>query len=393
MTSSNENPPPDDLAARMRENAAEQAAALGQDPGGDDRDKLIADRMRDKVSAGLAGDRNDHPDAAWFGESPLGLFLHWGIASAGLDYDLSWSMIANLGNDQKLTPARYWALADRFHAENYDSNIWLAPAKAAGFGYAVLTAKHHDGYTLFPSETTDMGVRTHLGGRDLVGEYVAACRANGLRVGLYFSGVDWWLDREYRSFNYRSEGGIGASSLPPIPGRPAFDMDHQVWNPPPVPESLVAENKARCRQQLEELLTRYGRIDVLWFDGGCGSDISIEEIRAFQPGIVVNNRGNCRFEKTGGVFPGDYFSVEFGEAPEKPPGWWEQLRIWNEPHWGYTRANESHYASSETVLAAIKRSKDWNGAFLLNAGPRADGTMPQPFFNGMDDIRKSQTQP
>ncbi|MCU0791732.1 MAG: alpha-L-fucosidase [Opitutaceae bacterium] len=379
-----------DHAEQMRRNAAEQAAALDQDPGGADRDALLAARMREKITSGLAGERTTHPDAAWFGQCPLGLFIHWGIPSVRGDLDLSWAMIANLGRDAKVTPREYWALADRFRAENYDPSSWLRPARAAGFDYAVLTAKHHDGYALWPTDTTDLGVRTHLGGRDLVGEYVAACRASGLRVGLYFSGPDWWLDRAYRNFNYRSPGGIGNSSLPPIPGRVAYDLDHRPWDPPAAPPALLEENRARCRRQLVELLTRYGKIDILWFDGGCGSDISIEEIRALQPGIVVNNRGNCRWHASpeDRVFPGDFYTVEFGEAPARPPGWWEQLRIWNEPCWGYTRANENHYAPADDIAAQIRRTRAWDGAYLLNVGPRPDGTLPDPYHRGLEQLAR-----
>jgi len=380
------DPSPDNLRSRMEQNAADQAAALGQDPGGADRDKLIAGRMREPVTSGLEGERTAHPEAAWFGRSPVGLFVHWGIPSVHGDCDLSWSMIANLGHDKKITPEDYWAQADRFHPEHFDPGTWLSAARKAGFEYAVLTTKHHDGYTLFPTETTEMGVRTHLGGRDLVREFVDACRANGLRPGLYFSGVDWWLDRNYRSFNYRSETGISPSSLPPIPGRPAFDIRHQVCTPPPMPEAEIEKNKALCRQQLVELLTNYGKIDILWFDGGCGSDISVEEIRRLQPGIVINNRGNCRWEMTGGTFPGDFYTVEFGDAPARPPGWWEQLRIWNEPCWGYTLANETRYAATPGILELLARTKAWGGACLLNSGPRPDGSMPAPYFRGMEEI-------
>jgi alpha-L-fucosidase len=375
----------------MKRNAAEQATALNQnagnqDPGGADRDKLIAERMREKITAGLAGERTAHRDAQWFGRAALGLFLHWGIAGVDGDIDLSWAMVANMGRGKKLKPVDYWKLADRFNAENYDPNKWLAAARAAGFDYAVLTTKHHDGFTLWPTETTDLGVRTHLGGRDLVKEYVAACRKNGLKVGFYFSGPDWYLDQKYRSFNYRSQSGKGSSSLPPIPGRTDYDVNHQPYEVPDAPPEFTRQLQQRLRRQLTELLTRYGKIDVLWFDGGSGSDLTLEEIRKLQPGIVINNRGNLTWQKTGGVFAGDYFSVEYAEALFRPPGWWEQLRIWNAPYWGYSKKNETAYGSTASILKLLVRTRAWGGALMVNAGPRPDGTMPEPFYQGMREV-------
>lgn len=372
-----------------KQNALEQAGALKQDPGGADRAKLLRDRLKDPIYAGLPDVRNPHPDAQWFGKGPMGLFIHWGIASADGDADLSWPMIMNMGGGRKIKPRDYWALAKQFKAENYDPNLWLKAAKDAGYDYAVLTAKHHDGYTLFPTDTTDMGVQTYLPGRDLVKDYVAACRANGLKVGLYYSGPEWYLDRAYHDYNYRSETGgpTGAnSSLPAIPGRRPLNIDFEEEPIPPVPIELKKQMQAAARQQLTELLTRYGKIDLVWFDGGCGCDLTVEEIRKLQPGIVINNRGTLKSSATGKDWPGDYFTFEHGEPLESPPGWWEQLRIWNSPSWGYTKKNEVKYASTASILSLLAKTRAMGGALMTNTGPRPDGTMPDPFYKGMREV-------
>ncbi len=372
----------------IRKNAAEQAGALHQDPGGNDRDALLAARAKNKITAGLPGERTDHPDAQWFGKVSHGLFLHWGISSAHGDIDLSWPMIFNMGKGTKLKPAEYWNLAGKFKAENYDPGKWLKAAREAGFGYAVMVTKHHDGYTLFPTEASEIGVRTSLPGRDLVKEYVEACRANGLKVGFYFSGPDWYKVRNHMSFNYRSEKGDN-STLPPIPGRPDFDTNWQPTKVSPVPAELKKQMMRENRQELTELLTRYGKIDLLWFDGSTGSDMTVEEIRKLQPGIVINNRSGAPISATPGSpkFKGDYFTVEGGDQPFRPPGWWEQLRIWNSPCWGYMTKNEQSYVSSASILKSIARSRAWGGSVLANCGPRPDGTMPDPYYKGMAEVR------
>lgn len=362
----------------MAKNEAEQADMLGQ-----------VQHSR-PVDAGLPGIRNPHPGAQWFARSPLGLFIHWGIPSVDGEMDLSWGMIANMGNGKKMSPVEYWKMAERFQAEHFDPKAFLQPAREAGFEYAVLTVKHHDGYTLWPSALTQFGVQSHLQGRDLVREFVEAARECGIRVGLFYSGMDWYFDQEFRSFNYRSQSGRGSSSLPPIADRPDYGIHHE----PKVPRQVTAAFRARYaafnRAQIVELLSHYGPIDVLWFDGGGGDGITIEEIRALQPGIVVNNRG-CVQELSGtpvdpmGIFPGDFKTFECEERfpAERPEGWWEENLIWNAPYWGYTRSNEEHYSPLEGLLSLYVQTKAWGGAYLMNVGPRPDGTLPPPYFEGL----------
>lgn len=365
----------------MARNEVEQAEMLGQT------------QHSRPIDAGLPGIRSSHPDAQWFNKAPLGLFLHWGIPSVNGEMDLSWGMIANMGNGQKMSPVEYWSMAEQFNAENFNPEVYLKAAAAAGFEYAVLTVKHHDGYTLWPSSLTPFGVQKYLPGRDLVREFADAARGAGLRVGLFYSGMDWFFDQDYRSFNYRSQSGRGSSSLPPVADRPDFGVNHEPRVPREVTAAFRAKYAAFNRAQLVELLSNYGAIDVLWFDGGGGDGITIEEIRTLQPGIVVNNRG-CVMELKGpttepmGIFPGDFKTFECEERfpAERPEGWWEENLIWNAPYWGYVKSNEAYYSPLEGLLALYVRAKAWGGAFLMNVGPRPDGTMPQPFFDGLKEL-------
>src|SRR5581483_11974790 len=125
-----------------------------------------------------------HPDAQWYGDAGLGLFIHWGIASVK-GINISWSMIEGLdGKPMQITPNDYWAMAKNFNPTNYNPDKWLKAARDAGFTYAVLTTRHHEGFALWPSDYGDFSTKNYMGGRDLVKDYVEACRKNGLKVGL-----------------------------------------------------------------------------------------------------------------------------------------------------------------------------------------------------------------
>ena len=183
----------------------------------------------------------------------------WGSSCTGIDsvagIQPSWAMIKDYpaGGDPNFhPPEKYYALADKFDPKNYDPDKWMAAARKAGFTYAVLTAKHHDGYALWPTKYGDMNTRRYLGGRDLLRPYVEACRKHGLKVGFYFSPTDWHY-----------------------PGYPINDVDFDYTKR--LKFSAVKDPEQNQRNfekfyaytigQLRELLTQYGRIDILWFDG------------------------------------------------------------------------------------------------------------------------------
>lgn len=320
------------LPAAAADDAAGQASALGQ--------------AAQKPVSG-----NKHPDAQWFADAGLGLFIHWGVASVGASGDLSWGMLANKPwKDATVTPNVYYGWIKQWKPDQVDYDAQLARAAEAGFTYAVMVTKHHDGFTLWPSAHGDLGTRQHLGGRDFVKEFVAACRKHGLKVGLYYSPPDWWFDRTYKSFAMRG---------------PALDMDHQPVKLPPRPKDHDAKRAELVRGQVSELLSNYGKIDLIWFDGGKG-EISNDEVRRLQPGIVVNRRNG------GG---GDYGDSEGKLPATRFKGWFETCETcWPAGKWSYTE--DWGWDSAAETLEKLVRLRAWGGNLLANVGPKGDGSIP-----------------
>lgn len=315
-----------------------------------------------------------HPDAQWFGDAGLGLFVHWGISSVYGKIDLSWGMQANTpwdsdaSNAIKPTPADYFKLAERFKPDQYHPERWLATAARAGFAYAVLTTKHHDGYTLWPSDTGEFGVRQFLPGRDLVQPFVDACRILGLKVGLYYSPPDWYFRRHYMSFNF------GSDNPKEFPGRKHFGLNHEPLDDLPTsPPGFEESFQLHVRNQVIELCTRYGKIDLLWFDG-VPNVISLDEIRVYQPGIVINPRMHGK---------ADFESPECAAPKQRPSGWWERCDQWNIGGWGY--AGEDYWPTAG-MLTTLAVTRAWGGNLLMNCGPRPSGEMPDMYYTRMEEL-------
>lgn len=203
------------------------------------------------ASANTSADVSKDLARQWFPEACLGLFICWGISSVDGNHDLSWGMIAHCPFAPKsvaLTPEAYWRLADRFNPQQYHPEHWLQAAKDAGFGYAVLTTRHHDSYALWPSQYGELSTRTKLGGRDLVREYVEACRKVGLKVGFYYSPPEWYFNREYLSFGYGTKGTAES---------PHLGLWHEPVQLPRKPADLEDRYLAYVNGQVTELMTRY----------------------------------------------------------------------------------------------------------------------------------------
>ena len=342
-----------------------------------------------------------HPDAQWFPEAGLGLFIHWGLSSVN-EMSLSWPMrpgralakdkitdqneIAriirekdyNLTGSPSITPNEYWKMIDGFTAGKYNPEKWMKAAHEAGFKYVVLTTKHHEGFALWPSEFGDFNTKNHLKGRDLVGEYVAAAKKYNLKVGLYFSGGDWWAEKQYKDFMYYKVPRVN-------PQFPALDAD---LNPRPeieVNKQELADYHNELRRlvkgQITELLTRYGRIDVLWFDGSPKvpnptETMTIAEIRALQPGIVINPRFHGQ---------GDFKTHERHIKTDKPEtGWAEFCDTWGNS-WSYTTAP---FKSNGHVFANYAKARAFNMNYLLGVGPDANGELTAQSYANMKTLKR-----
>jgi len=348
------------------------------------------------VETSKQSERTTHPDAQWFPKAKLGLFFHWGISSVLGQSDLSWGMIRQPKEFRRMSfeqygwenfdvvnvsPAKYWEQAKSFRPDRYDPDRWLAAAGEAGVRYAILTTRHHDGFALWPSKYGDFNTKNYAGGVDLVGKFVAACRKNGIKAGLYYSPPDWRWDREFMSFSRD-------------PGTGPLDWHLRSCilraRTPEEEEKNRIEFRNYLRGQLTELLGNYGKIDILWLDG-CfpefrnvtpetvgtvkNQTLSLEEIRALQPGIIVNRRGHLR---------GDFSTPECVFPKTRPEGWWEFIETINCGGWGYRR--HELYKPAGYLLKCLGESCARGGNFVANVSPDPHGEMPEVYYKRLKQV-------
>jgi alpha-L-fucosidase len=294
--------------------------------------------------------------ATWFDRARFGMFVHWGHVSQR-GWELSWPLVGGLKvfpACQDVPAATYHESAATFCPKAHSPRQWLDAARAAGMRYAVLTTKHHDGFALFPTRTGDFSIAATPYGGDLVGEFVDATRAAGLRVGFYFSLSDW--------------------HHPDYPPFTDADRPYRMGMAPrPTPEQWQ-RFRAVLFAQMRELLTNYGQIDLLWFDGGWERTADewrtaelLELIKSLQPDVLVNDR-----------LPGfgDFDTPEQFIPPQPPPRAWETCLTMNDS-WGYN-PSDPHYKSARELVHTLCEVAGRGGNLLLNVSPMGDGQLPEP---------------
>lgn len=300
---------------------------------------------------------------SWFDEARFGMFIHWDHASQqGLE--VSWPLVGGVFALPDTTPVsveQYHSSAATFDPRNWDAVAVARAAKAAGMRYGVFTTKHHSGYAMWPTKLSDWSIASSPYGGDIVGEYVDAVRSAGLRVGLYFSLSDWHHP-DYPAFTDADRPYVFGSS-PPFPGdkRWAAYLDFMAG-------------------QLTELLTWYGTVDLLWFDGGWerrdwGAARLEEMIRGLQPDIVINDR-------LPGV--GDYTTPEQFVPATPPDGPWETCMTMNRS-WGYN-PTDGAYKSGRSLVHTLCEVAGKGGNLLLNVSPRGDGSLPPEQVERLESI-------
>ncbi len=301
----------------------------------------------------------------WFTHDRFGMFIHFGLYALPARHE--W-----IKNIELISEDKYQKYFDNFNPDLFDAREWAKSAKAAGMKYAVLTAKHHEGFCLFDSEHTDYKITNTPFGRDLVKEYVEAFRAEGLHVGLYYSLIDWH--------------------------HPDFTID--ALHPRRKDENAQEQDKGRdmrkyakyMRDQVTELLTNYGKIDILWFDfsyskpdrkevcpwmqfgGGKGkeqweAEELIKTVRSLQPEIIINNRTEIEQDLW---TPEQYQPMSW--ITHKETGelvTWEACQTFS-GSWGYSR-DEQTWKSPQMLIDMLINTVSIGGNFLMNVGPTSRG--------------------
>jgi len=295
-------------------------------------------------------------DMAWWRDAKFGMFIHWGLYSIlGRG---EWVMHA-----EKIPAEEYAKLADEFKPQKFDANEWASIAKEAGMKYMVMVAKHHDGFALWDSPGSYNQFNSMATGakRDFIKEYVEACRNAGLRVGLYYSPMDW-----------RFPGYFHPKEL----------LDNALLM------------KKQCYDQVEELMTQYGKIDILWYDGGWlahkGDDTTSawlwepdklnKMVKSHNPKVVVNPRSG---------WEGDFYCDEGShEITGKiiPVPWEKNLCIGSGTSWGWIP--DDPIMTQKEAITMLVNVFVRDGNVLLNVGPDKDGVIPEEAVHRLKEIGK-----
>jgi len=301
----------------------------------------------------------------WFQDSKFGMFIHWGVYSVLGDGE--WVM-----NNQRIDRQTYQKLPAFFNPINYDPKEWVALAKAAGMKYITITSKHHDGFAMWDSKLTDWDIvdRTPYG-KDVLRMLSEECKKQGIKLFFYHSHLDWFQE------NYFPRGNTGQTAGRPDSGDWYKYLDYMDG-------------------QLSELLTSYGDIGGIWFDGHWDkkdSDWRLDKtyslIHRLQPACLVGNNHHLA------PFPGEDFQMFEKDLPgQKTTGFNPEQKIGELPFetcetmnnaWGFN-LQDKNYKSAKTLIQYLVKAAGYNSNFLLNVGPMPNGKIQPEFVNTLKEI-------
>lgn len=315
----------------------------------------------------------------WWRNDRFGMFIHFGayaVAARG-----EW-----VKSNEQLTTEQYQQYVDAFNPADFDAREWARIARAAGMKYAVLTAKHHDGFCMFNSKLTDYKLGPQFQGRDLVREFLDAFRAEGLKVGLYYSLIDWHHPDYPNVGNHPQRGDKEYAKR-------NFNWDNYL---------------KYMHGQVEELVRDYGKLDIMWFDYSFDeyngekwkAKELLEMVHRYQPDILLDNRLTINEgTKTGGRMISAYGDFETPEQgiPEEGlldkfgnPIPWETCLTLNN-NWGYHQFDNA-WKSSRLIIHTLVNCVSKNGNLLLNVGPNARGRIPDESVRILKDVGRWMDQ-
>ena len=306
---------------------------------------------------------------AWYTQARFGLFLHWGLSAIP-------ARGARVRSYENIPADVYDQYAKEFNPRDCDMHTWMEAARDAGMKYAVLTAKHHDGFCLYDSAYTDFKSTNTPAGRDFVREFLDAARDCGLRAGLYFSLIDW----RHPDFPHYGD------RYHPMRDNPAYGNENRNFD----------RYLEYLHNQVRELCSNYGKLDLLWFDfsydhlrGEAWKATELMEmVRSLQPDVIIDNRLEVSGEGFGSLaaceptpFHGDFVSPEQIIPPRGlvdahgDPLVWECNCTMNN-HWGYC-ATDHFYKPAPMLIKKLVECVSKGGNLLLNVGPDAEGRFPR----------------
>lgn len=311
----------------------------------------------------------------WFREARFGMFIHWGLYAipGGI-----WKGKMDSGAGEwiqtgmQIPPEDYEPLQKQFNPTKFDARAWVRTAKDAGMRYIVITSKHHDGFCLWDSKQTDWDITNTPYKRDVLKELARECKKQKIKLCFYHSIMDWH--------------------------HPDY-LPRRAWDKRATAGASFARYVDYMKAQLKELLTDYGPIGILWFDGEWEGTWTHEQgmdlykyVRSLQPEIIVNNRVDKGRQGMQGMTKGD-FAGDYGTPEQEipPSGFgtgvdWESCMTLNGT-WGF-KVNDTNWKSAETLIKNLVDCASKGGNYLLNVGPTPEGTFPQPITERLDTMGK-----
>jgi alpha-L-fucosidase len=320
----------------------------------------------------------------WFMNARFGMFIHWGLYAIPARGEWVRSI-------EKIGKEDYQQFFDEFDPVDYNPVEWARLAKEAGMKYAVMTAKHHDGFCLFDSKLTDYKATNTKAGRDLIREFVEAFRAEGIKVGIYYSLLDWHHE-DYPAYGDKIH-----------PMRDNEEYKNKIHN--------FDNYLDYMHGQIKELCTNYGKIDIMWYDFSYDNMTGekwratelVNMVRSYQPDIILDNRLDAGGDAFGSIksinpnlYSGDFASPEqiippqgvTDKAGKSIP--WEACITMNN-NWGYASMDKA-FKSSKQIVRKLVECVSKNGNLLLNVGPTAKGEVPEESVVILKEIGKWMKQ-